>query len=41
MTHTWSSDSVAAKLDQGVFLVLMAIGMFLMALDKLAKRPMR
>jgi hypothetical protein len=38
MTHTWSSDSVAAKLDQGVFLVLVVVGAFLLVLEYLVER---
>ena len=39
MTHTWSSDSVAARLDQGVFLALVVVGAFLLALGYLLDRP--
>ncbi len=41
MTHSWSSASVAAKLDQGVFLVLVAVGTFLLALEHFVRRPVR
>jgi len=41
MTHTWGSDSVAAKLDQVVFLVLSAVGTFLLFLEYLVRRPVR
>ena len=41
MTHTWNADSVAATLDQGVFLLLMAIGTFLLVFGYLCGRPAR
>ena len=39
LTQTWSDDSLAAKLDQGVFLVLVAVGAFLLVFEYLAGRP--
>jgi hypothetical protein len=41
MTHPWSTDSVATTLDQGVFLVLMAIGAFLLVFGYLRGRHAR
>jgi len=41
MTHNWSSNSVAAGLDQGVFLVLMTVGAFLLVLEYFARRPVK
>jgi hypothetical protein len=39
MTQPWNSGSVAATIDQGVFLVLVVAGTFLLVLDHLVGRP--
>ena len=37
----WTSDSFAASLDQGAFLVLVSVGAFLLVLEYFARRPPR
>ena len=41
MVHDWSSAAIAARIDQGVFFVLMSGGMFLLVLDYLGRRSVR
>jgi len=39
MTHPWSNNSVAAEIDQGVFLALVLVGTFLLVLEYFVGRP--